>query len=300
MKNALKIVCACLLTIAFTSCMDEDKEPDSMIDNSGNGQYNVKNCIVADPFNREQLYEKKMMQPARFEFDEHGCPLRMYTTTYNSDEETTVCTYDYPEGPKGSTVIITTDYASLTFKIGSNGFAKSCTERYHDGGGETFDCIFGYDTDGHLVYVKDDSGCQFVLEYSNGDLSAGYVYDNCGDLVRSCRYEYTDKANYGYMPYNLYSEFEDDNMSYEWVFSYLEHAYIAGLLGKQPKHLPDIQHISENGSESTYYFHHEYNEDPSIVYYLRYIPIAYGWDTNEESKYGKDRVRHPTTYTVEF
>lgn len=299
MKNTLKITCICLLALACSGCKEDDKTPETMVDNSGIGQYNVKNCIVADPFSREQLYEKKMTQPARFEFDEHGCPLRMYTTTYGSDEETTICTYDYPEGPKGSTVIITNDYSSLTFKIGTNGFAKSCTERYHNGG-ETFDCFFGYDTDGHLVYAKDDSGSQFVLEYDRGNLVAGHVYNDKGDMVRSSRYAYTDKVNYGYMPYNLYSEFEDDKMSYKWVFSHIECAYIVGLLGKPSKLLPDIQHLSENGDESTYYFHHEYNENPTIIHYFRYIPIAYGWDTNEESKYGKSRICHPATFTVEF
>ena len=275
----------------LTACDDEPDMPPGTVDNDTPGKVNPENCIVAKEINRTQILRNLDLLGNRnyfCDFNDAG----LLTRVYDSNDKT-VASYEYPDE---HTVVLNATGLREIYSIGQNGFATKCNS-------EGLVIKFGYDQRGYLIGIVSESGDWVEFDYENDNMVRGRFYDNCKTLIGSAEYAYANisNANFGYMPYGFCSYYGNDPMYYDAISSTLKYAYIAGLIGKPNKSLPDtMQYTDNSGNKYTYYFHNEYVTEPIIVSEARCVPHFYGWSEESTGFYSAPRLQPVSTVTVEF
>lgn len=277
-----------LLSIAFAGCEKEyePEMPPTVIDNETPGKFNPRNCIVANQYRCNQLFRNTTFtegDAVTFEFDSK----KRVTKSTNG------FTWEYPSE---STVVMNWGTSRDVFYIGENGFANKCVS-YENGSKSVY--RFGYDKDGYLVGVIDDSGDQIIMEYEQGNLIRAIYINNCGETDEQCEYTYSNvsNVNFGYMPYYGFHSQNSLGLSlgepflFEIVYPQMQYAYLAGLIGKPVKMLPDMAVQTNNyGTKTKFYFHNQYVKDPSFIALLGFVLHVYGWSTDESPLTGGNRI----------
>ncbi len=301
------LLTAILMIPCITSCGYEPEMPDNAVNNSKPGKFNPKNCIVYDETVRRQLFSDIKIYGGptyEFEFDSKKRLTKMTRISDNPDN--TMISWEYPDE---KTVVMNINYSNYNqkdvFYIGENGFANKCISYVN---GYDFVYTFGYDADGYLVTVYDDGNDQVFMEYKNGNLVKAKFINNCGETTDRCEYTYTEfsNVNFRYMPYLGLSGADmlgvnNVPFTFEYVYSDMMYAYIAGLIGKPSKKLPDkAVHTDDDGIQTTYYFHNQYLTDPADISIFRCILHLYGWSDSDEARGDGPRIENVSNYYVEF
>lgn len=241
--------------ICLTTACGEDEDIPA-IDNSGTGNVNPANVIVADPTANAHLAN---LLSCRFELDDDGLLTGIYSIEYDIDEngeevlsETQSLWYEYSNGT--ATIRIEeppydgTIQTICQYQIGPNGFANSMVQVYTGDGTREYWRYF-YDSEGHLIKIN-ESGDECVLRYEGGNLAS---YTDYSDEEDEVTFSYDGTPNtIGYMPYIL------DPEGFESSFREVWYAYLAGILGRPSAELPVSAHIDYHGRFS--------NEDMTARY----------------------------------
>lgn len=272
------------------------KPPETAVDNSAAGIYNPANCIVANEACRNQLFRNITMRrdDVTFEFDSKN---RLIKST---DVQGTTITYEYPDE---STVVMTRWKTKDTFHIGANGFANKCVSVVD---GYDFEYYFHYDKDGYLVSVYSDGGAQIIMDYTFGNLVHAKFINNCKEVDEECEFTYSNVSNFdfGYMPYDLYSQLFGWNrvpFNFDYVYTGMREAYLCGLIGKPVRYLPDTAVQTDNyGNKTEYYFHNQYILEPAYIQTFKCVLHTYGWSEEEAPALnGSKRIEHVATWEEE-
>ena len=263
MKNITLLTTAAWMAAAIglctlSSCEKEEDIP--AVDNSGTGNVNPANVIVADPYVRAH-YENWL--DCEYVFDEQGLLSEVWDVDIYTDEDGVIhedrslsLRYEYGNGtatiyaeepPYNGTV-----YTVCQYQIGANGFANSAVIG-HMASGDRYFSKFYYDSEGHLIKIN-DGGDECVLRYSGGNLSS---YTNYSDGEYDVTFKYAGENKLKYMPYiNEPETFEGDFREVWW-------AYTAGIMGRPSKDLVSEVYIDYHGrftnvtATAEYYFDNE-------------------------------------------
>ena len=165
MKNITLLTTAAWMAAAIglctlSSCEKEEDIP--AVDNSGTGNVNPANVIVADPYVRAH-YENWL--DCEYVFDEQGLLSEVWDVDIYTDEDGVIhedrslsLRYEYGNGtatiyaeepPYNGTV-----YTVCQYQIGANGFANSAVIG-HMASGDRYFSKFYYDSEGHLIKIND-------------------------------------------------------------------------------------------------------------------------------------------------
>lgn len=270
-KAAMVLAAACLAVTA--SCEKDEDIP--AVDNSGTGNVNPANVIVADPYVRAH-YENWL--DCEYVFDEQGLLSEVWDVDIYTDEDGVTheersprpsLRYEYGNGtatiyaeepPYNGTV-----YTVCQYQIGANGFANSAVIG-HMASGDRYFSKFYYDSEGHLIKIN-DGGDECILRYSGGNLSS---YTNYSDGEDEVTFKYAGENKLKYMPYiNEPETFEGDFREVWW-------AYIAGIMGKPSKDLVSEAYIDYHGrytnvtKTASYYYDYKTGLLESITWIEQY------------------------------
>lgn len=170
-----------------------------------------------------------------------------YLTQITNDKETITFHYNYATGAEGADVYVTMrGDGDDDFKITLNeqGFAEKIVQTSYDQYGEdVYTKTLEYDADGHLTAMNDDrNGRLYDLTWTDGDLTRVHWLSESGS-EHTYTYTYGNQANTNCLLfyYKVYSVDIDE----------VQCLYYAGLLGKAPKHLPELE-TSGSGSTTTF------------------------------------------------
>lgn len=170
-----------------------------------------------------------------------------YLTQITNDKETITFNYNYATGADGPDVYVTMrgdgdDDFAIT--LNEQGFAEKIVQTSYDQYGENvYTKTLEYDADGHLTAMNDDrNGRLYDLTWTDGDLTKVHWLSDSGS-EHTYTYTYGDQANTNCLLfyYKVYSVDIDE----------VQCLYYAGLLGKAPKHLPELE-TSDSGSTTTF------------------------------------------------
>ncbi|HIT83351.1 MAG TPA: DUF4595 domain-containing protein [Candidatus Avibacteroides faecavium] len=276
MKNITLLTTAAWMAAAIglctlSSCEKEEDIP--AVDNSGTGNVNPANVIVADPYVRAH-YENWL--DCEYVFDEQGLLSEVWDVDIYTDEDGVThedrslsLRYEYGNGtatiyaeepPYDGTVQTVCQY-----QIGANGFANSAVIG-HMASGDRYFSKFYYDSEGHLIKIN-DGGDECILRYSGGNLSS---YTNYSDGEDEVTFKYAGENKLKYMPYiNEPETFEGDFREVWW-------AYIAGIMGKPSKDLISEAYIDYHGrytnvtKTASYYYDYKTGLLESITWIEQY------------------------------
>lgn len=276
MKNITLLTTAAWMAAAIglctlSSCEKEEDIP--AVDNSGTGNVNPANVIVADPYVRAH-YENWL--DCEYVFDEQGLLSEVWDVDIYTDEDGVIhedrslsLRYEYGNGtatiyaeepPYNGTV-----YTVCQYQIGANGFANSAVIG-HMASSDRYFSKFYYDSEGHLIKIN-DGGDECVLRYSGGNLSS---YTNYSDGEYDVTFKYAGENKLKYMPYiNEPETFEGDFREVWW-------AYIAGIMGKPSKDLVSEAYIDYHGrytnvtKTASYYYDYKTGLLESITWIEQY------------------------------
>lgn len=170
-----------------------------------------------------------------------------YLTQITNDKETITFNYNYATGADGPDVYVTMrgdgdDDFAIT--LNEQGFAEKIVQTSYDQYGENvYTKTLEYDADGHLTAMNDDrNGRLYDMTWTDGDLTKVHWLSDSGS-EHTYTYTYGDQANTNCLLfyYKVYSVDIDE----------VQCLYYAGLLGKAPKHLPELE-TSDSGSTTTF------------------------------------------------
>ena len=170
-----------------------------------------------------------------------------YLTQITNDKETITFHYNYATGAEGADVYVTMrgdgdDDFEIT--LNEQGFAEKIVQTSYDQYGEdVYTKTLEYDADGHLTAMNDDrNGRLYDLTWTDGDLTKVHWLSERGN-EHTYTYTYGNQANTNCLLfyYKVYSVDIDE----------VQCLYYAGLLGKAPKHLPELE-TSGSGSTTTF------------------------------------------------
>lgn len=170
-----------------------------------------------------------------------------YLTQITNDKETITFNYNYATGADGPDVYVTMrgdgdDDFAIT--LNEQGFAEKIVQTSYDQYGENvYTKTLEYDADGHLTAMNDDrNGRLYDLTWTDGNLTKVHWLSDSGS-EHTYTYTYGDQANTNCLLfyYKVYSVDIDE----------VQCLYYAGLLGKAPKHLPELE-TSDSGSTTTF------------------------------------------------
>lgn len=255
-KAAMVLAAACLTVTA--SCEKDEDIP--AVDNSGTGNVNPANVIVADPYVRAN-YENWL--DCEYVLNEQGLLSEVWDVDVYTDEDgvtreerSLMLTYEYGNGtatiyveepPYDGTVKTVCQY-----QIGANGFANSAVIAY-TGDGSRYFSKFYYDSEGHLIKIN-DGGDECILRYEGGNLAS---YTNYSDGEDDVTFKYAGENRLKYMPYT------NDPETFEADFREVWWAYTAGIMGRPSKDLVSEVYIDYHGrftnvtATAEYYFDNE-------------------------------------------
>lgn len=179
-------------------------------------------------------------------YDEQGRVSKMESTDYGT------VTFTYGRTRSGdSDVLMTTGNGQYTFsfQIGSNGFAKSCSE-YDKEEDETINWTFRYNDSGQLIYVEKSGEDIYNINYANGDIT-NIAYQDPSDPESDEKW----KVNYTSSTVTTPIENKGCLMFFDDTFGIdmdeMALGYYAGLIGKATKHLP-ISYGDDQESEADF------------------------------------------------
>lgn len=170
-----------------------------------------------------------------------------YLTQITNDKETITFHYNYATGAEGADVYVTMrgdgdDDFEIT--LNEQGFAEKIVQTSYDQYGEdVYTKTLEYDADGHLTAMNDDrNGRLYDLTWTDGDLTKVHWLSESGS-EHTYTYTYGNQANTNCLLfyYKVYSVDIDE----------VQCLYYAGLLGKAPKHQPELE-TSGSGSTTTF------------------------------------------------
>ena len=170
-----------------------------------------------------------------------------YLTQITNDKETITFHYNYATGAEGADVYVTMrgdgdDDFEIT--LNEQGFAEKIVQTSYDQYGEdVYTKTLEYDADGHLTAMNDDrNGRLYDLTWTDGNLTKVHWLSERGN-EHTYTYTYGNQANTNCLLfyYKVYSVDIDE----------VQCLYYAGLLGKAPKHLPELE-TSDGGSTTTF------------------------------------------------
>lgn len=232
----IKIFTVAILSVAMMACSNDDNN------DGGSGSASMVN--PSNVFTGHKPTASGGI--TSITYDEQGRVSKMETTDYGT------VTFMYGVTRSGEADVMMTagnNQFSFSFKIGSNGFAKSCSE-YDKEEDETINWTFRYNSAGQLTFVEKAGEDIYNITYTDGDIT-NVAYEDPSEP------EFNDKWTVKYTSSTVANPIENKGclMFFDETFGIdmdeMALGYYAGLLGKATKHLP-ISYYGDQESEADF------------------------------------------------